>query len=391
MKVVVVDDSAASRNFYRMLLGHAYRLSPPGRGLAAAAVPAGSGPSAGTWNNGRRAAAELSFSGSGICELNISEAATGMEGLALCRSTLPDCVLLDYKLPDMTGLEFLDQLGEGSTPDAPAYAVVMLTGLATERIAVEALQAGAQDYLLKDRVSAESLRLALDKATGKVRLIRALKEERDRLAASLAEKEVLLKEVHHRVKNNLQVIVSLLRLQAQVIHDGRLADALRESQDRVESMALIHEQLYETTDLREVDLARHASLLVAKLFSSYGVAPARIECRVNIAALPLPVDQAIPAGLILNELISNALKHAFPGDRHGLLELNGGRVAGRIYFEVRDNGVGIPPEIDAARPGSLGLEIVNILTRQLKGTVAMERRSETAGTGTAFRVEFPAV
>src|SRR6185369_8976797 len=111
-----------------------------------------------------------------------------------------------------------------------------------------------QDYIVKDRITAEGLSLAVRKATEKASLIRTLKAERDRLAKSLAEKEVLLKEVHHRVKNNLQVVCSLLRLQASQCTDERLLDALREGQHRVESMALIHEQLYETGDLREVDL-----------------------------------------------------------------------------------------------------------------------------------------
>jgi len=388
VKVVVIDQSEASRHLYRMLLEHAYCQSIYGQtGPRALAAGATTGRPGGTSPLLHHPAPSTESSG-----FSITEASTGVEGLALCRSIGPDCVLLDYKLPDMTGLEFLDQLGERSSADAPAHAVVMLTGLISERIAVDALQAGAQDYLVKDRITADSLRLAVDKATGKVRLIRALKQERDRLAASLAEKEVLLKEVHHRVKNNLQVIVSLLRLQANVIHDGRLADALRESQDRVESMALIHEQLYETTDLREVDLARHASLLITKLFNSYGVAPERIRCRVSIAPLPLPVDQAIPVGLILNELISNALKHAFPGERHGVLAVTGGHGASGIFLEVRDDGIGFPREIDPQRPGSLGLEIVNILTRQLKGSVVLERlatQGAEASAGTAFRIVFP--
>jgi two-component sensor histidine kinase len=402
MKVIVVDDSAATRNFYRMLLEVGYcqaysqcpsadttktdvtrndRANDDGRIGIGLPTRIGNYCSYNTLSNTTKL-----FDGA----LEISEAATGAEGLRLCRELAPDCVLLDYKLRDMSGLEFLAQLCEGSQADSPAYAVVMLTGLASERVAVDALKAGAQDYLLKDRISAESLRLAVDKATGKVRLIRALKDERDRLAAMLAEKEVLLKEVHHRVKNNLQVIVSLLRLQTRGSQDGRLNEALLESQHRVESMALIHEQLYETTDLREVDLARHAALLIAKLFNSYGVGGSRIECRVNIEPLPLAVDQAIPAGLILNELISNALKHAFPGNRKGAVEVRGGRMGPDSFFEVSDDGVGVPLEIDLHRPRSLGLEIVKILARQLKGSITLERLFSPGVQGTTLRMCFPA-
>src|SRR6266853_5062521 len=180
-------------------------------------------------------------------------------------------------------------------------AVVMLTSVASEQVAVQAMKGGAQDYLVKDRMTAEALSSAVTKATQKVGLIRTLKTERDRLAVSLAElaaslveKSTLLKEVHHRVKNNLQVIASLLRLQADGIGDPRLTVALRESQNRVESMALIHEQLYETDDLREVDLARHAALLASNLVHSYAVDEGRISWNVSIEPMPLAIDRARP-------------------------------------------------------------------------------------------------
>lgn len=323
--------------------------------------------------------------------LEFIEARDAAEGLDLCRTGTPDCVLLDYKLPDMTGLQFLSHLTRDEPADLPAFAVVMLTSVASEQVAIQAMKGGAQDYLVKDSVTAEALGSAVKKATEKVGLIRTLKSERDRLAislaelaASLAEKETLLKEVHHRVKNNLQVIASLLRLQADGIGDPRLTVALRESQNRVESMALIHEQLYETEDLREVDLARHASLLASNLVRSYAIDEGRISWSVTIQSVPLTVDRAIPAGLILNELISNAFKHAFPDGRKGSLSIEGRRSGGSVVLEVRDDGVGVPEGVDPARPKSLGLEIVAILTRQLKGTFEIER-----GCGALCRVTFP--
>lgn len=316
--------------------------------------------------------------------LEFIEARDAAQGLDLCRTSPPDCILLDYKLTDMTGLEFLSHLTRGEPADLPAFAVVMLTSVASEQVAVEAMKGGAQDYLVKDRVTAEALSSAVTKATEKVGLIRTLKTERDRLAASLGEKDTLLKEVHHRVKNNLQVIASLLRLQADGIGDPRLTAALMESQNRVESMALVHEQLYETEDLREVDLARHASLLALNLVHSYTVDEGRISWNVSIEPVPLAVDRAIPAGLILNELISNAFKHAFPGGRQGSLSIEGRRRGGSVVLEVRDDGVGMPEGADPARPKSLGLEIVAILTRQLKGTFEIE-----GDCGALFRVTFP--
>jgi two-component sensor histidine kinase len=357
MRVIMVDDSAADRKLCRVLLEERH--------------------------------------GSG---LEFIEARDAAQGLDLCRTSPPDCVLLDYKLTDMTGLEFLSHLTRGEPADLPAFAVVMLTSVASEQVAVQAMKGGAQDYLVKDGVTAEGLSSAVKKATEKVGLIRSLKTERDRLAvshaelagslaelaASLAEKDALLKEVHHRVKNNLQVIASLLRLQADGIGDPRVTVALRESQNRVESMALIHEQLYETEDLQEVDLARHASLLASNLVHSYAVDEGRISWKVSVDAMPLTVDRAIPAGLILNELISNAFKHAFPGGRKGFLSIEGRRRNGAVVLEVRDDGVGMPGGAGRARPKSLGLEIVAILTRQLKGTFEIE-----SDRGALCRITFP--
>jgi two-component sensor histidine kinase/CheY-like chemotaxis protein len=342
MKIVMVDDSALDRKLCRLLLEEGLQ-----EGLE-------------FWEEG-----------------------LASKGLETCRRVAPDCILLDYKLPDMTGLEFLTRLRSKDPSDLPAFAVVMLTGLADEQIAVDALKNGAQDYLVKDRITPEALLAAVERANEKVSLMRALKAERDRLAASLAEKEVLLKEVHHRVKNNLQVIASLLRLQAGSFADLAMSTALRESQNRVESMALIHEQLYETEDLRSVDLAEHAALLAANLFRSYGESE-RIELKIEVERLPLGVDRAIPASLILNELISNALKHGFPGGRAGSLIVRGRRRNGTVDLAVLDDGVGVPENIGLSKPKSLGLEIVNILTRQLKGTFELDR-----GAITTFRLSFP--
>lgn len=319
--------------------------------------------------------------------LQFWEEGMAVKGIETCRRVSPDCVLLDYKLPDMTGLEFLTHFRPREPAEPPAFAVVMLTGLADEQVAVDALKNGAQDYLVKDRITAESLLSAVQRAYEKVDLLRALKAERDRLAESLAEKEVLLKEVHHRVKNNLQVIASLLRLQASSFEDAAMSAALRESQNRVEAMALIHEELYATGDLREVDLAEHTGMLAGNLFRSYGE-PERIMLQIQMEKLPLGVDRAIPASLILNELISNALKHGFPDGRAGSITIRGHRHNGNFELAVDDDGIGVGEGVDLSKPKSLGLEIVKILTRQLKGTFELERRNGST-LGTTFRILFP--
>ncbi len=312
------------------------------------------------------------------------EADTAAGGLEAVRLRVPDCILLDYRLPDMTGLDFLARLNDEAGLKA---AVVMLTGVTSEEVAVEAMKAGAQDYLVKDRITSGSLSMAIQKATQKVGLMHALKEERDRLARSLAEKEVLLQEVHHRVKNNLQVVASLLRLQAEGFEGHHAGEALRESQHRVESMAMIHEQLYESGDLRQVNLAEHAALLLNNLLNAYGVLGGRVSGQVVMEPLVLGVDQAIPAGLILNELISNALKHAFPGERSGDISVAGGFENGLVEVRVWNSGAGLPPDFEPSKSTSLGLRIVQILTRQLKGRLEFERGGSKPGT--TFRVSFP--
>jgi two-component sensor histidine kinase len=191
------------------------------------------------------------------------------------------------------------------------------------------------------------------------------------LDQSLGEKDILLNEVHHRVNNNLAVIGSLLRMQAEAFPNDQAADALRGSQLRVESMALIHAHLYNSADWRAVNFAAYVTVLAENLFRAYGVDHSRIQFRVEIGPLELGVDKAIPAGLIVNELISNALKHAFPRGRQGLLLIEGKLSDGQVELSVQDDGVGIggfagqPAE---PRRKSLGMKIVHILCHQLKGT-----------------------
>ena len=186
------------------------------------------------------------------------------------------------------------------------------------------------------------------------------------------------------MKNNLAVIASLLSLQASRSSNEEVASALRASQHRVESMALIHEQLYATDDLGQVDLAKHATMLAANLFLTYGVDPARITFLVTMSPLELGLDQAIPLGLIVGELISNALKHAFPDGRTGTISIGGGRSDGRIELTVTDDGIGIFEGDDFERRKSLGMQIIKTLTRQLKGT--FER---AGGQPSIFKISFP--
>jgi two-component sensor histidine kinase len=216
-----------------------------------------------------------------------------------------------------------------------------------------------------------------------------LKTANSELSQSSAEKDVLLNEVHHRVNNNLQVISSLLRMQADSFPDDQVANALRGSQFRVESMALIHAQLYDSSDWRSVDFAKYATVLSENLFRSYGVDRAHIALHVDIAHFFLSVDKAIPAGLILNELISNALKHAFPNNRLGAVLVQGFVRDGRIELSVQDDGAGTPATAGPRSRQSLGLKIVTILCHQLRGVLVQQQNAEEPGSGSIFRLSFP--
>ena len=205
------------------------------------------------------------------------------------------------------------------------------------------------------------------------------------LTASLREKEVLLKEVHHRVKNNMQIVSSLLELQSDVIDDATLLAQFRDSQDRIRSMALVHETLYQSQDLARLDLARYIHTLSAQLVRSYRVDPQRITVQIQVEPVILDIDQAIPCGLILNELLSNAFKYAFPQNRTGAVHVAlHADTAQQAALVVRDNGIGFPDEIDFRHTESLGLQLVAMLTEQLQGTIALERAD-----GTTFTLTFP--
>jgi len=193
---------------------------------------------------------------------------------------------------------------------------------------------------------------------------------------SLAEKEVLLKEVHHRVKNNLQVISSIAKLQGE--RDGldpRVREMLNDSRDRVRSMALIHESLYQTKQFSSIDLAEYIDGLARNLMLSYSTT-GRVELDLDLQAVRLSIDQAMPCGLILNEIISNALKHAFSDGRRGLIRVALRLAGGQVRVEVSDNGPGLPKSFNDKDDGGLGLELIELLTSQLDGRM---RRASQGG------------
>ena len=223
-----------------------------------------------------------------------------------------------------------------------------------------------------------------------VDITKRIKSE-EQIKASLKEKEVLLMEVHHRVKNNMQVIASLLRLQSEGIKDKHLLDLFDESRNRIKSMALIHEDLYNSKDLASIDFDQYTRKLTGRLMTSFGVSPDKITTHINIDIVSLGVDTSIPCGLIVNELFTNSLKHAFPANRFGVNRKDKkGEIcidfhsnSGEYTLTFSDNGVGLPEGIDFHKTETLGLELVRMLVKQLKGTIELGRSG-----GAKFKIIF---
>jgi PAS domain S-box-containing protein len=216
------------------------------------------------------------------------------------------------------------------------------------------------------------------------------KQAEDQIKAALREKETLLAEIHHRVKNNLQVVSSLLRMQSRTIVEPEALAAFQESQERIQAMALIHERLYCSKNLSHIDFEQYIRDLAAELLQTYNVNSRSISLQVNANGISLNLKTAIPCGLIINELIANALKHAFPAGYQGQINITLDRSEtdsdphiDQYRLIVQDNGIGLPMEIDYQQPKTFGLNLVRILTQQLQGHVEVDRQD-----GTAFVVTF---
>jgi two-component system, sensor histidine kinase PdtaS len=219
-----------------------------------------------------------------------------------------------------------------------------------------------------------------------IRDITAIQMARNKLNASLEEKDILLKEIQHRVKNNMQVVSSLLSLQSGFIKDKDDLSMFQESQNRISSMALVYKKLYQSKDLANIDIKEYAGELVDNLMDAYSLDAERIQTIVDIDNILLNLDLAIPCGLLINELISNALKYAFPAERQGKITIALHRAQGdRIEMTVADDGIGFPDNFDYKEGRTLGMELVHMLAEQQLGGTIETRHSG----GTEFRITFP--
>jgi PAS domain S-box-containing protein len=268
------------------------------------------------------------------------------------------------------------RLPEGHAPIRRFMSVPVFDGARIVAVAGVAEKAG--DY---DPSDARQLTLLME---GMWMLVQRQRSQA-KLRRSLEEKEVLLKEVHHRVKNNLQIISSLLNLQLGHAQGGSMAEILRESQNRIRSMALIHERLYRSDDLSRVDFGYYVRNLTSYLSRTYASTAQPVHVRVEIGTILLGVDLAIPCGLIVNELVTNAFRHAFVDGRAGEVCISMTQNESVYRLSVRDNGIGLPEGFETRRTGSLGLQLVDTLTDQINGVLEMQ----SAG-GAEFSIVFRA-
>ena len=213
--------------------------------------------------------------------------------------------------------------------------------------------------------------------------ITELKRVQNEIKEALNEKEMLLKEIHHRVKNNLMVISSLLNLQSRYIHDEEALDIFKESQNRAKSMALIHERLYRSTDLKRIDFGDYIRTLGNDLYHTYMPEEGHISLNMNLENLMVDINTTVPLGLIVNELITNSMKHAFAADVKGEININFYKNGDEFTLIIADNGVGLPADLDFKNTETLGLQLVNNLTTQIDGTIELDRRQ-----GTRFKITF---
>lgn len=313
-------------------------------------------------------------------------AENGKEGLDLYQKYKPELIITDISMPIMDGLEMIGHIKK-TDPDVK---VIVMSAYSIKEYFLEAINLGVKGYLIKP-VEAKKLFGLIDELAGNILLTKELaeKEEKRRIAEenlkrSLAEKEILLKEVHHRVKNNMQIISSILKMQERQVQDASLKIVLEESQNRIRSMALIHENLYRYENLANIMFSNYVKSLAGNLARSFSDQQGKISFEYDIDDVYLPLDIGIPCGLIINELISNSFKYAFKDQQSGKISINLKRQNEQSFrMEVSDSGVGLPKDLDIENTGSLGMKIVTKLVMQIDGTIKYDYNN-----GAKFIIDF---
>lgn len=289
----------------------------------------------------------------------------------------PDVILVDHSLPQFDGVSALEITKRRS----PLTPFIFVSGKIGDEFAVDMLKKGATDYVFKNNLT--KLVPAIKRAIAERNELEELKRSKIELQNALKEKEMLLKEIHHRVKNNLMIISNLLELQSYYVRDKADLNVFRESKTRADSMALIHERLYQSTDLKSIDIGDYIRNLAADIFDTYVIDPDQINLMVHVDDIRLDTNTAIPLGLIINELLTNSLKYAFPNDKKGKITIELNKNDDKFTLIIKDDGIGFPSDLDYKNTETLGLELVNSLTQQVNGNMEL-----ISADGTEFRITF---
>ncbi|HLC14856.1 MAG TPA: histidine kinase dimerization/phosphoacceptor domain -containing protein [Thermodesulfovibrionia bacterium] len=327
-----------------------------------------------------------------IPECRVITAQSGLEGLQKAQSELPDTILLDIFMPVMDGYEVCRRLKRDTS--VKHIPVIMLTAVNTDsQSRIRGLDAGAEAFLSKPVDEAElaaqvramlRIKRTEDRLRREKKALEALIEEKTamekKILASLKEKEILLREIHHRVKNNMAIITSMLNLQAGNIKEQKYIDMFEDCQNRIHSMALIHETLYRSEDLTNINFRDYIHQIAANLLMAYSEERRKVAIDIDMEDISMEIDKAIPCGLIVNELLTNAIKHGFHDSKEDGVVRIALQTCGNKEMEliVSDNGIGIPPGLDIRHTETLGLQLVtNLVEYQLRGKIYLVQDGKT--------------
>lgn len=331
-------------------------------------------------------------------EYSLVEAEDGAEGIELIRTSPPDLIIADLRMPKVDGLQVLDYV-KNNYSQIP---VIVVSGTGNITDVIDAMHLGAWDYILKPVEDLNILLFAVKRALEKVELAQENKRYREHLEeqvtektralksanvqlqeinrelrVSLEEKEVLLREVHHRVKNNMQVIMSLMNLQKPLYRDAFDLRLIEKSIHRIQAMAMAHEQLYRTDDLTQINLQAYLNGMVNEIACSKTTVGEDLDIQVHAQNLYLGLELAVPIGLIIHELVDNVIEHAYPDGNGGLLQVTAVKDNDIYTLTVADKGIGLPENIDIGRTSSLGFMLVQTLVTQVEGKLIVERENGT--------------
>lgn len=312
---------------------------------------------------------------------------TASEGICIIKDET-SIIFTNKKFAEMLSYTQAEMMGENVyTFTDPEYHEILRDNLRSRRLGVKE----QYDYKLRCKdgriiwITASGSPLYTEKGEflGSLAMVTDITDRKladEQIKASLKEKEALLKEIHHRVKNNLQIISSLLSLQNSVTNDEKYRELLRDSQNRIKSMALLHELLYKSKDLSSINISEYINSLISYISRSYQHYSSHSSIHIDVEDIYLDIEKAINVGIIVTELISNSIKYAFPESMTGEIRVDLHRKGSAIILTISDNGIGLPEDLDIHNMPTLGLQLVEILAQQLEGTLEIDRAEKTSFT-----------